>query len=268
MTSVRRAEKLSQAVLCPRPVPEADLRIFLFHHAGGSHLLFREWPPLFPPNWEVCFVESPGHGRLSALPPQCDASSVASFLLRELLPWMDRRFALFGHSMGALLAYELTRRILDGGLPAPVWLGLSACGGPRPDGALDVPMRHRLSADRLRGVIARIGATPAEVLEDDDFWLLLEPLLRADYQLIETWRDAPADRPLPVPMSVFGGESDPATRPERLAAWRERSDRFLGLRTFPGDHFYFRNSLEPFVGTVVAHVRTALARGEEQREAQ
>jgi surfactin synthase thioesterase subunit len=245
------------SLMCPRPVPEPELRLFLLHHAGGSHLLFREWVPHFPATWEVWFVETPGHGRLAALDPLTDAESAVSFVVEDLREWVDRPFALLGHSMGAVLAYELAHRLPGHGLPMPRWLALSACGGPLPDGRLEVPRRHLLPGDELRRAVAGFGGTPEEVLDDDDYWSFLEPVLRADFQLVETWRAPTGSLPSEVPVAVFGGENDVSVRKERLAAWSERAEHFLGLHLFPGAHFYFRENLTRFVATVVAEAEKA-----------
>ncbi|CCB71978.1 Thioesterase (plasmid) [Streptantibioticus cattleyicolor NRRL 8057 = DSM 46488] len=241
-------------MVCPRPVPDAALRIFLLHHAGGSHLAYRDWPALFPADWEVCLLEAPGRGRLADLPVLPTAEQVVTFFLEDLRPWLDRPFAVFGHSMGALLGYELTLRLMAEGLPLPVWLGLSARGAPRADGHQDVVQRHLLSDDELRRVVGAMGGTPPEVLADPGWWAMLEPLLRNDFRLAETWRPAPGTPKLPVPVTVFGGEQDIVVRPERLAEWAGHTERYLGLRLSPGDHFYFRHDTWQVVDRIVADV--------------
>ncbi|HTI26613.1 MAG TPA: alpha/beta fold hydrolase [Kutzneria sp.] len=242
------------SVVIPQPVPDARMRVFLFHHAGGSHLLYRDWVPHFPADWEVCLVEAPGRGRLSHLDPLDDVADIVSFLLPDIRQLLDKPFILFGHSMGAMIAYELTHRLLTAGLPLPSWLGLSARAAPRPDGGLDVRNRHLMPADALRRSIADMGGTPWSVLSDPDWWAFLEPLLRADLKAVETWRPRPGTPVLPVPLSVFGGEHDVVVRPERLLAWQQRTEYFRGMHVFDGDHFYFKGRLPDFVDRIVADV--------------
>ena len=148
------------SVIIPKPVPDARMRVFLFHHAGGSHLLYRDWVPHFPADLEACLVEAPGRGRLSHLDPLDDVADIVSFLLPDIRQLLDKPFILFGHSMGAMIAYELTHRLLTAGLPLPSWLGLSARAAPRPDGGLDVRNRHLMPADEA-AIAAALAALEA-----------------------------------------------------------------------------------------------------------
>ncbi|MGQ0840937.1 thioesterase II family protein [Actinokineospora sp.] len=247
----------SSAVVRPQPVPDARLRLFLFHHAGGSHHLFRDWLPLLPADWDAVLVDAPGRGRDAGTPAMSDVDSAVDWLLTGLRPWLDLPFVFFGHSMGALLAQELTLRLAADDLPLPTWVGLSGRGAPRADGGLDTPARHTLPSPKLREAVARIGGSPREILDDPEWWALLEPMLRADFRLVETWRPVAGRPRLPVPVSAFGGTRDPAVPPERLTAWAEHTDRFLGVHLFPGDHFYFRQRLADVVGQIRADVATA-----------
>lgn len=251
----------TRSVLRPQPVPEATRRVFLLHHAGGSHLLFRDWVRHFPADWEVCLLEAPGRGRLSDLPLIGETADLVSFFLEDMVPLLDRPFVLFGHSMGALAGYELTHQIVASGLRKPDWLGLSARAAPRPDGGLDLRTRHLMPPAELRRSLADMGGTPREVLEDPDWWEFLEPMLRSDLRLVETWRPAPGTPVLPVPVSAFGGDRDVVVRPQRLADWGEHTTRYLGLHLYPGDHFYFRSYVKEFVDRIVSDVRKAVDDG-------
>lgn len=245
-------------ILCPRPVPSAAVRIFLIHHAGGSSLLFREWLPHFPTDWEVCLLEAPGRGRMSDIAPIDTADRVTDIFLEGVLPLLDRPFVVFGHSMGALLAYELTLHLMQRGGPLPAWLGLSARGAPRPDGGSETRNRHLMPDEALRRTIAEMGGTPDEILMDPHWWQVLKPLLRNDLRLTETWRPRPATPHLTVPLSVFGGDRDVVVTPQRLAEWSEHATRYLGLHLFSGDHFYFRSKVRAFVDQIVLDARSAL----------
>ncbi len=254
------AANVTNTVIRPRPVRDARMRVFLLHHAGGSHLVYREWHRHFPHDWEVCLVEAPGRGVLSGVAPIGDADELVTVLLDDLYPLLDRPFAFFGHSMGALLSYELTLRLMAKDMPLPVWLGLSARSGPRPDGRPDPEQRHRLPDTLLRREVAEIGGTPADVLADDEMWAMVASLLRTDLRVVETWRPRPETPDLPMPVSVFGGEHDTVTGPERLGYWRDAAPDLLGRHMFDGDHFYFTGREAAVVATVVADIRKALSR--------
>lgn len=247
------------AVTCPRPVPGAALRLFLFHHAGGSHLLYRGWEHEFPADWEVCLLDAPGRGRLSNTPLIDDSDALAAFFARELLPWTDRPFAFFGHSMGSLVAYELTRQLAAEGRPLPVWLGVSACGAaPRPAGDTRTPSaRHLLTDSELRDWLRSVGGTPDVVLDEDALWCHFGPTFRNDFALVDTWRPAADAEPLRVPVSAFGGDDDSVVGRERLAAWAGRTEHFLGLNMFDGGHFYLSEHRRSVARRITAAVAAA-----------
>ncbi|MFF9571414.1 thioesterase II family protein [Streptomyces sp. NPDC014685] len=234
-----------------------ELRLFVFHHAGGSHLLYRDWPGRFPAGWEVRLVDAPGHGLLADQPAIGDAHRLVDHFLTELDAELTGPYALFGHSMGGLVAYELTRRILAEGRTPPVWLGLSARGTPRPEG--DGTRRYLLDDAGLRRELAAMGGTPAVVLEDQEMWELFGPVIRGDLRLVETWRPAPDQVPLPVPLSVFGGTGDTVAPPARLSGWADRAEHFLGLHLFEGGHFYFQPDPAALTWRITEDARRALA---------
>ncbi|MEU0580158.1 alpha/beta fold hydrolase [Streptomyces griseoincarnatus] len=233
-----------------------ELRLFVFHHAGGSHLAYRDWPGRFPADWDVRLVDAPGRGLESDRPAIGDARRLVSWFRAELDCELTGPVALFGHSMGGLIAYELARALLAEGRP-PVWLGLSARGVPRPGG--DGTRRHLLSDEGLRRELALMGGTPAEVLDNPELWELFSPAIRGDLRLVETWRPLPDPVPMPVPLSVYGGTDDPVAPARRLTGWSRHSTRHLGLRLFDGGHFYFQPDPAPLTARITADIRAALA---------
>ncbi|NKZ01208.1 thioesterase II family protein [Nocardiopsis alborubida] len=242
----------------PRPVPRARFRIFLLHHAGGSSLGYRPWVRHFPADWEVCLVEAPGRGRSSADKPFRDAGELARHLRAHLAPELDPPFGFFGHSMGALLAYELTALLAADGPAAPAWLGVSAWS-PAPGPERDEP-RHLLPSEQLRRSIARMGGTAAGSPSDPEQWKLVEPLIRADLELVDTWRPDPGAPPLRTPLSAFGGRDDPGVTPERLAAWDGCASGPVERHILPGEHFYFVGRIGDVVTRIVKDVQAALPR--------
>jgi surfactin synthase thioesterase subunit len=253
-----RPDVAKGAVFAARPVARPGARLFLFHHAGGSHQVFRDWARHLPEDWEICLTDAPGRGMLADEKPVDDVRTLVRAFLDELLLWLDRPFAFFGHSMGGLIAHELTLALQQARLPLPVWLGVSARGCPRAVRERPTTL-HELSSQQLRAELARMGGTPEHVLADPELWSFLEPVIRADFSLVENWRPA-ADRVLdvPVPFSVYGATSDPWASPAELAGWSEYGDRFQGCRLFEGSHFYFASRGPEVPGLVAADVRAAL----------
>ncbi|RII13428.1 Linear gramicidin dehydrogenase LgrE [Streptomyces sp. YIM 130001] len=236
---------------------QQSLRLFVFHHAGGSHLLYRDWPDRLPAHWDVRLMDAPGRGRLTGQPPIDDARELAGFFLRELAADMTGPFAFFGHSMGALVAYEMTQRLAAEGRQQPVWLGLSARGAPRPRG--EDTRRHALPDDELRLHLAAMGGTPVEVLQDADLWEMFAPAIRNDLKLVESWRPLPGTPALTVPVAVYGGVGDVVVPVERLAAWEQHTERFQGLRLSEGGHFYFQSDPRRLLDMVARDANAALS---------
>lgn len=233
-----------------------DLRLFVLHHAGGSHLLYRDWPARLPDTWNVRLLDAPGHGLLLDLPQIPDAGRLADYLLRSIEPELTCPYALFGHSMGALVTYEIIRRVVDRGLPLPVWAGVSARSAPQlagPGGGY-----HELPDAELRTRLRLLGGTPDGVFDDPELWDLFDPIIRADLRLVENWRPAPDAGPLPVALSAFAGVADHSASPQRMAGWAEYSEHFVGLRVFDGGHFYFQADPGPLLRQIEQDATTAL----------
>ncbi|WP_406336118.1 thioesterase II family protein [Streptomyces sp. NBC_00203] len=235
------------------------MRLFVLHHAGGSHLAYTGWVPHFPDDWDICLIEAPGRGPLSKVPVCETAADLAAYVIEDVHPLLDAPFALFGHSMGALAAYEMTLQLGERGLDTPVWLGISACEAPfteqPPFGGTPL---HTLPAAGLRSALAVMGGLPQAILEDDDIWAVYEPRLRADFRLVETWRPRPADRArILVPCSLFGGEDDHVVTREQLLAWAEGADHLLGQHFFPGAHFYRDEQIPAVAAQIAEEVDTA-----------
>lgn len=223
----------------PRPVARPRARLFCFPYAGGNAMAFRGWAEGLPADVELCAVQLPGRGSRFRERAITRLGALLDELERALAPGLDVPFALFGHSMGALIAYELACRLRDRGGPAPVHLflsGRSAPGLPPSEPpASDLPDAEFL--DRLR----RYGGTPEEVLAQPELMELLLPVLRADFTLIETWKDA-GHAPLDVPFSVLGGLEDAGAGRDRLEGWRARTRSEFALRMLPGNHFFIQSA--------------------------
>ncbi|MFI6652191.1 thioesterase II family protein [Streptomyces sp. NPDC050529] len=235
---------------------ELELRLFVFHHSGGSHLMYRDWPSCFPAGWDVRIPDAPGRGPRDGRPPLKDIGVLVEHFLHELDDGLTGHFAFFGHSLGGLVAYELTRRLIEAGRTPPVWLGISARGTLLPDG--DGTRRHLLSDAELRRELAAMGGTAPSVLDHQELWDLFAPTIRADLRISETWRTEPLTSPLPVPLSVFGGTQDHIAPPHRLDGWATASTRFMGLHLFEGGHFYFQDRLPEVSERIRNDVRLAL----------
>ncbi|WP_216206447.1 thioesterase II family protein [Amycolatopsis aidingensis] len=231
-----------------RPRHDAEFRLFCLAYAGGSASVYHEWRRLVPAHVDVCPVELPGRGGRWGEPAFTELDPLVRAMATALSPALDLPFALFGHSMGGLLAFELARTLRDQGKPQPCELFVSATsapGGPRTGSSV-----HRASDAELTAEIRRLGGTPAEVLADADLMALTLPALRADYAVLETYEYRPA-APLEVPITVFGGAADRIVPPSALRGWTGESLAGVTTRMLPGDHFFLRSAAGDLVSSIV-----------------
>jgi medium-chain acyl-[acyl-carrier-protein] hydrolase len=218
-----------------RPNPAAKLRLFCFPYAGGGALIYRNWYKNLPAQVEVCPVQLPGRGSRLRDTPFTRMDLLAKTFLREMRSYLDKPFAFFGHSMGAIISFEIARllRREDGALPVHLFVsGRSAPQLSEPK----VPTYNLPDAEFIEE-LERLKGTPAEVLKHPELMQVVLVLLRADFKLIETYiyNDEP---PLNIPLTAIGGLEDDEISRENLEGWHAQTTKAFSLRMLPGDHFY------------------------------
>jgi medium-chain acyl-[acyl-carrier-protein] hydrolase len=224
----------------PAPNPDASLKLFCFPYAGGNSLIYRGWPQHLPWTVEVCAVQLPGREARLGEPPYTNLPALVSALCDALLPHLSAKpFAFFGHSMGAMISFELTRELRRRGGPLPSQLFLS--GRRAPQIRKDEPPTYDLPEAEFLESVRRFNGTPQEVFEHPELMRLLVPLLRADFALSQDYAYT-SEEPLDRPISAFGGLQDADVPREYLEAWREQTSAAFSLRMLPGDHFFLRKS--------------------------
>ncbi|BAZ20930.1 putative thioesterase [Kalymmatonema gypsitolerans NIES-4073] len=236
---MKTIHQVNSWVTCPKPNPHASLRLFCFPYAGGSSLIFRTWVNSLPKSLEVCPVELPGRLTQMKSPPFTRMEPLVSAIAPILLPYLDKPFALFGHSMGALVSFELTRLLRREYDISPIHLFISGHRAPQiPD--LDPPI-HALDEPEFIEDLRRLNGTPKAVLENAELMQLLIPILRADFAVLETYVYSPAPT-LNVPITVFGGLQDSEVSSSELQAWQEQTNAAFSRQMFSGDHFFVHSA--------------------------
>ncbi|NEP59833.1 MAG: thioesterase [Symploca sp. SIO2G7] len=234
-------------VIFPRPNTQAKLRLFCFHYSGGGASSFRTWTDLFPPYVEVCLIELPGRGSRFMEPLFTQLKPLIQQLSSAILPHLNKPFAFFGHSMGALVSFELARLLSSNYQLAPCHLFVSGRFAPQvPDP--DPPI-HALPEPEFIEELRRYNGTPEEVLNNTELMQVLIPILRADFTVLETYIYTPA-APLNVPITAFGGLQDRKASREDLEAWQEQTNSNFSLQMFPGDHFFIHSDESLLLGSL------------------
>ncbi|WP_175797727.1 thioesterase II family protein [Burkholderia ambifaria] len=258
---------LPSTLTIPLERPTARHRLLVFHHACGAAANYYRWGASFPDDIEVWLIELPGRGRslgtraIDTLPELID-------FLRALRPLLPRDYSVFGHSMGALIAYCFARDMTQLGRP-PVWLGASGTDAPfyphrraRLDGT---PVHVRNDAEIVDYVVS-LGGTPREVVEHAALRTMLLKLAKADFRVVEAFFPLPSATALPCPVTVFSGRDDTLLSAAGQRDWLRASQHLVSFREFDGGHFYLLENpavVQHAIGQALADAgRCDTARGE------
>ncbi len=229
-----------------RPLP-GRLRLFCLPYAGGAASAYRTWEDGLPADVEVSPVQLPGRGARFREPSCRHLGDLVPALADGVAPLLDRPFALFGHSMGAVVAFELVRELRRRGAPAPVLLAVSGRQAPRRPEP-EPPFSHLPDAEFLEELRRRYDGIPPEVLAERELLQLLLPTLRADVEALEGYVYA-VDAPLACPISCFGGEDDRVTVAD-LEAWCDETSAPVNVRRFRGGHFFVETARGEVLGAL------------------
>jgi len=217
------------------PRPEAPLRLFCLHYAGGGASLFRHWDPAFAPLAEIYPIQLPGReGRLGE-PAVSSLRPLVERLAGALEAQLDRRYAIFGHSMGALIGFELAREIRRRGLAMPVHLFLASYCAPQL-----LRQEHRASTVKQEAAKQLAGAGAVSAGMTEEMLALFVPTIEADTLLCEQYEYVEQE-PLACPITAFRGNTD-YVLDDHLAGWRAHTRGAFQTQTFLGDHFFLRDT--------------------------
>ena len=219
----------------PRPNSQARLRLFCFPYAGAGASIFRTWPEQLPTDIEVCTVQLSGRENRLREPLFTEIQPLIQILAQVLLPHLDLSFAFFGHSLGALIGFELARQLRRQNQPIPLHFFVSSRPAPQiPNPNLPI---HQLPDTAFVEALHDYNGTPEAVLQDPELRSLFLPILQADFGMLETYAYTP-EAPLNCSITAFGGLQDKKVSRDDLAGWHEQTSSTFTLRMFPGDHFF------------------------------
>jgi medium-chain acyl-[acyl-carrier-protein] hydrolase len=235
---------------------DAALRLFCLPYAGRTTDLFNGWEASMPPGVEVAGIAMPGRGLRWRHPPYRRLPDLVTDLATELAPWLDRPYALFGHSMGALVSFELARELRRRQARPPELLMLSATRPPPL--AVRYAKVHDLPDAEFVEVLSALAGTPQEILEDPSFARIFLPALRADFELCETYRYVEED-PIATPIVVFGGIEDPYVSPAVIGEWGAETTGGFREHFLPGGHFFVNSATDELLPAIASELRRVMA---------
>jgi surfactin synthase thioesterase subunit len=212
---------------------DAKLRLFCFPHAGAGVAPYFAWAKLLSSDIEVVGIQLPGRENRISEPPLSSIDDVVSMLAIELEDFLDLPFAFFGHSMGALIAFELIRHARRQGRPEPMHLFVSGRAAPN----WPVPRIHELPTAELLDYIRSFNGTASEILESPEMVSIFLPVLKADFSVCASRVHHP-EPPLTCPITAFGGDRDRSATPEMIADWKQQTPSTFHMSIFPGTHFF------------------------------
>jgi len=237
------------------PAPDAGTRLVCFPHAGGSATYYFPVSRALSPAVDVLAIQYPGRQDRRAEPCVDDLRTLADRVVDELRGWVDRPVTLFGHSLGATLAFEVAVRLRREGVTP---LGLFASGRRAPCRHRDERV-HLFDDDGLVADLKRLSGTDSQMLDDDEVLRMILPATRSDYRAAETYRYQPAP-PLDCPIVALVGDDDPQVSIDEARSWGEHTTAGFDLRVFPGGHFYLNTHAPAVLRVITEHISAGVPR--------
>jgi medium-chain acyl-[acyl-carrier-protein] hydrolase len=223
------------------------LRLFCFPYAGRGASIFRTWHNRLQSGVEVFPVQIPGRESRLSEPPFTRLAPLVEHLATALSPHFDVPFAFFGHSMGALISFELARFLRSQRRSCPMQLFVSGHRAPQlPPGRLRL---HDLPEPALLQELRQLNSTSGEILDNGELMQIVLPTLRADLALCESYDYRP-EEPFDFPIAAFGGLQDSTVSLKDVAQWRLQTRGPFALHMFPGDHFFLHSAKGPYLSTL------------------
>ena len=233
-------------LIIPKPIPDARTRLFVFPYAGGSPAAFWKWPVYLPDSVEVMLFQFPGKGKRLGESPIVELPVLIHEIVNEMSLYFDKKFIFFGHSLGALFAFETIRALRKREI-LPLHFFVSSGLAPN----LPNPRKkiHLLPDEEFIKEIRDLNGLPQELFQYPDLVEILLNSLRADFSMLCDYEYSP-ELSLECPISVYGGVDDPLVDNKHLSAWQNLTTASFSLKLFKGGHFYFNEDERLFFDTL------------------
>jgi medium-chain acyl-[acyl-carrier-protein] hydrolase len=212
-------------------------------YAGGTADIYRGWQRWFPEQIDICLVHLPGRGKRVREEPFTQLTPLVKAIAANIGGAIKVPYALYGHSMGALISFELGRELLEKHGHSPAHIFVSGCRAPQ--WPKSEPPTFNLPHDKFIDELKRLNGTPREVFDDPELMEVFSKILRADFEIVDTYEYRAQER-LACPITVYGGLQDEDVPVESCRAWQEQTLVDCKVQMFEGDHFFIRNSRSEF----------------------
>lgn len=232
-----------------------ELKMFCFPYAGGTALVFKKWGDYLPSAVQVIPVELPGRGPRLQEPPFVGMPALIDELSEAIGQLLDKPFVFFGHSMGAVIAFEMARALRRRYSCEPQ--SLFVAGRRAPQVPNSDPFTYHLPKDEFIKELIELDGTPKEVIENEELMEMMIPMLRADFQLVQTYEYAVAP-PLRCPITAYGGLQDSHVPRDVLSPWKEMTTSKFALHMLTGDHFFIRSSQDQLLRSLARELRQVI----------
>ncbi|MEH1100268.1 thioesterase II family protein [Micromonospora sp. CPCC 205561] len=241
----------------PHPAP---VQLFCLPYAGGGASVFRSWQEGLGADVEVLPVQLPGRENRISEDPVFDVADVA----RAIGDRARGPYAIYGHSMGGRVGFEVVRELRRAGCPLPLRLYVGGARAPHLSGPSHFDGLSRMDDEQLLHRLVAGGGLPAGLLDYPELVELLLPLLRADFDRVDGYRYVPGE-PLPMPIVAFSGRDDQSVTREQSEGWREHSAAGFTLHELDGGHFFLNERLPELLAAIGADLTAALADASARR---
>ncbi len=236
-------------VFCQNPNPQSVMRLFCFPYGGGGISAFNTWHKYFPENIEICAVQLPGRETRFKDPLFKRLLPLVKELVHIVRSYSDKPFAFFGHSMGLWISFELARQLRRESLPAPTHLFLSGSRAPHIPSTDPNPLHHSMPDKEFIDKLKELGGLPDELLQEPELIQLYLPILKADIEMLDSYVHIKED-PLEIPISAFGGLTDPKVSKDDIVGWGEYTHQNFSYHMLPGGHFFLHENRDELLLTI------------------
>lgn len=238
---------LSKSLVSLNSLSNSEFRLFCFPHAGGSSSFYRPWASFCAANnIELIAIQLPGREKRIHEPPLDNLESIVFMLTKEIVNYLDKPYAIFGHSMGSMVSYEVCKSLIQSNNQVPEHLFLSSCRAPHLTPRKD--KIYNLPDDQFITKLRDLNGTPEEILNNTEFRAFFIPMLRSDFKIAETYQGS-IDFQLDIPITSLVGEEDTVSIYDILEWEKHTASEFSHL-VFTGDHFYINSHIKQIVDII------------------